>query len=151
MLSSRDTEKLCDFYKSVQAHVRSLSHVGINSARYGIIVTPIIIHRLPPQLELKLTEISNGKECDLQNLLSFFQASVAPRQRALCYSTDSGSSVGSGSSSCYRLDHCLSILCALLLLNIFLNDTVAKRRQAVYNYGTCFGSNQLSQNCPTKK
>ena len=51
--NSRDTECLWDFYNSVQSHVRSLSFLGIDAAMYGIIITPIIISRLPCQLALE--------------------------------------------------------------------------------------------------
>ena len=77
VLNSRDTECLWDFYNSVQSHVRSLLFLGIDAAKYGIIITPIIISRLPCQLALEWADVSKGKEGDLPHLLTFLQDFVA--------------------------------------------------------------------------
>ena len=181
-VSSGDTGKLWDFYNCVQSHVRSLAFLGINSSRFGIVITPIIVSRLPSQLALEWAETSKGKEGDLQNLLTFLQDTVNVRQRALCFSTDSSSMLSGastqdnntsqsrqprlattsaltvskqdslGSSS---LERCLTCGKAHNLVSCeqFLNSTVAKRRQAIYNYGACykcFGANHLAKNCPTR-
>ena len=98
VLNSRDTECLWDFYNSVQSHVRSLSFLGIDAAKYGIIITPIIISRLPCQLALEWADVSKGKEGDLPHLLTFLQDSLATRQRALCFSTSSAKATSKSSS-----------------------------------------------------
>ena len=98
VLNSRDIECLWDFYNSVQSHVRSLSFLGIDAAKYGIIITPIIISRLPCQLALEWADVSKGKEGDLPHLLTFLQDSVATRQRALCFSTSSAKATSKSSS-----------------------------------------------------
>ena len=98
VLNSRDTECLLDFYNSVQSHVRSLSFLGIDAAKYGIIITPIIISRLPCQLALEWAYVSKGKERDLPHLLTFLQDSVATSQRALCFSTSAANATNKSSS-----------------------------------------------------
>ena len=56
---------------------QSLSFLGIDAAKYGIIITPIIISCLPSQLALEWADVSNGKEGDLPHLLTFLQDYVA--------------------------------------------------------------------------
>ena len=178
VLNSRYTKCLWDFYNSVQLHVRSLSFLGIDAAKYGIIITPIIISRLPCQLALEWADVSKGKKGDLPHLLTFLQDFVATRQRALCFSTSAAKAISK--SSCEstlqeRLptasaltvieqlyshsdttrDRCFT--CgkdhSLVSCDRFLKSSVTKRRQAIYNYGACykcFKANHLAKNCPTK-
>ena len=162
-LNSRDTECLWDFYNSVQSHVRSLSFLGIDAAKYGIIITPIIISRLPCELALEWADVSKGKEGDLPHLLTFLQDSVATRQRALCFSTYTSRATRKSSSECIlqkRLPtagaltvseqvyshsdttHDCCFTCgkehSLVSCEQFLQTSVTKRRQVIYDYGACY-------------
>ena len=174
VLNSRDTECLWDFYNSVQSHVKSLSFLGIDAAKYGIIITPIIISRLPCQLALEWADMSKVKEGDLPHLLTFLQDYVATRQRALCFSTSTSKSFSEStlqerlptanaltvseqlySHSDTTRDRCFTSGkdYSLVSCDQFLKSSVTKRRQAIYNYGACykcFNANHLAENCPTK-
>ena len=75
-----------------------MSFLEIDAAKYGIIITPIIISRLPCQLALEWADVSKGREGDLPHLLTFLQDSVATRQRALCFSTATTKATSKSSS-----------------------------------------------------
>ena len=121
--------------------------------------------------------MSKCKEGDLPHLLTFLQDSVATRQRALCASTSTTKATSKPSSEStlqerlptasalavsehiysYSDAHGRCFTCAkkhiLVSCEQFLKFSVAKRRQAIYNYDACykcFKVNHLAKNCPIK-
>ena len=70
--------------KYVQAHVRSLSELEMDSNNYGIVTTLMIVRRLPGQLALELAETPNDK-WDLPHLFSFYCDVDATRERAIVF------------------------------------------------------------------
>ena len=158
VLNSRDTECLWDFYNSVQSHIKSLSFLGIDAAKYGIIITPTIISRLPCQMALEWADVSKSKEEDLPHLLTFLQDSVATRQRALCFSTSAVKATSKSTSESIlqeRLPTASALTVSeqvyshsdttrnrcftcskdhsLVSCDQILKSSVTKRRQAIYN------------------
>ena len=123
VLNSRDTECLWDFYNSVQSHVKSLSFLGIDAAKYG-------------------TSTSKSfSESTLQERL--------PTANALTVSEQLDSHSDTTRDRCFTCGKDYS----LVSCDQFLKSSVTKRRQAIYNYGACykcFKANHLAKNCPTK-
>ena len=112
-----------------------------------------------------------GKKGDLPHLVTFLQNSVAPRQRALCFSTSTTKATSKSSSesilqkrlpTASALTVCEQVYshsdtthdrCFMSHVNSFLKSSVTKRRQAFYNYGACykcFKANHLTKTCTTK-
>ena len=55
----------------LQAHTRSLDALGIDGDKYGVILTPLILSRLPQDIRLEWSREGKGHESDLKFLLEF--------------------------------------------------------------------------------
>jgi hypothetical protein len=63
--------KLWQLLDTLQGHVRSLEVLGIAGDQYGVILTPLLLSRLPEELRLEWSREGEGKEGDLEWLLTF--------------------------------------------------------------------------------
>ncbi|KAK4324412.1 hypothetical protein Pmani_004972 [Petrolisthes manimaculis] len=63
-------------------HVRSLEGLGINGDQYGVVLTPVILSRLPQDIRLEWSRESSGHEGDLEWLLKFLQTEIQRRERS---------------------------------------------------------------------
>lgn len=63
-------------------HVRSLEALGINGDQYGVVLTPVILSRLPQDIRLEWSRESLGHESDLEWLLKFLQKEIQRRERS---------------------------------------------------------------------
>ena len=66
----------------LQAHTRSLSALGIDGDKYGVILTPLILSRLPQDIRLEWSREGKGHESDLTFLLEFLQSEIQRRERS---------------------------------------------------------------------
>ena len=57
-------------YDDLQAHVRSLDALGISGEHYGVVLTPLILSRLTPELRLEWARDGEQHESDLLFLLN---------------------------------------------------------------------------------
>ena len=69
-------------YDDLQAHVRSLDALGISGEQYGVVLTPLILSRLTPELRLGWARDGEQHESDLLFLLSFLQREIERRERS---------------------------------------------------------------------
>ena len=65
-----------------QAHTRSLDALGIHGDKYGVILTPLILSRLPQGIRLEWSREGKGHEGDLTFLLEFLQSEIQRRERS---------------------------------------------------------------------
>lgn len=63
-------------------HVRSLEGLGIKGDQYGVVLTPVILSRLPQDIRLEWSRESSGHEADLEWLLKFLQTEIQRRERS---------------------------------------------------------------------
>ena len=72
--------------KSVQdsllLHVRSLERLGISGEQYGVILTPLILSRLPPAFRMEWARDSENKESDLTHLLACLKKEIERQDRS---------------------------------------------------------------------
>lgn len=72
--------------KSIQdqilVHVRSLEALEVSGSNYGIVLTPLILSRLPAEVRMEWARGGGGKESDLQYLLDFLKGEIERRERA---------------------------------------------------------------------
>ena len=66
-------------------HVRSLKGQGIDGDTYGVILTPLVVSKLPQDVALEWSRQGRGKENDLQFLLDFLKAEIQTRERSEIY------------------------------------------------------------------
>ena len=72
-------------------HIRCLEGLNIGGQRYGVILTPLILSRLPPEIRLEWARVCLGKEADLDFLLKFLHTEIESRERANTFSELKGS------------------------------------------------------------
>ena len=76
----------------LQAHTRSLAALGIDGDKYGVILTPLILSRVPQKLRLEWPRDGKGHESDLKFLLSFLQKEIQRRERSQMFQESLGPS-----------------------------------------------------------
>ena len=69
-------------FDELQAHVRSLQTLGIDGATYGVVLTPILLSRLPSQTRMEWARDAEGHEQDLKWLLEFLRKEIERRERS---------------------------------------------------------------------
>ena len=66
----------------LQAHVRCLEDLGITGEQYGVLLCPVILSRLAPDLRLEWARESENYEGDLEWLLEFLMNEISRRERS---------------------------------------------------------------------
>ena len=74
------------------SHTRALENLGIAGSQYGVILTPLILSRLPLEVRLEWSREAEGKESDLDFLLDFLKKEVQRRDRSLVIKDNTSSS-----------------------------------------------------------
>lgn len=82
LLNISSQESMWKIYDQVQVHVRSLANLGVSGEKYGLVLTPMILHRLPASVRLEWARSSEGKEGDVEHLLSFLFDEIERRERS---------------------------------------------------------------------
>ena len=67
-------------------HVRSLETLDITGERYGVVLTPIIVSRLPEDVRKDWAREGAGKESDLDFLLAFLKKEINSLERSQAFS-----------------------------------------------------------------
>ena len=80
------TSNLWALYDKLQTHVRSLESLGITGLTYGVILTPLVLHRLPESVRMEWARQGEGKEADLEGLIKFLFEEIMNRERSLTFS-----------------------------------------------------------------
>ena len=78
-------EQLWRLHDQIQINIRSLENLGISGSTYGVILVPIIMHLLPESIRYEYTRHCEGKERDLDYLLTFLQEEIRRREKAQIY------------------------------------------------------------------
>ena len=76
------TGDLWSLHDTLQTHIRSLETLDIKGDTYGVILTPLVLHKLPEHIRLEWARTGEGKENDLQSLLSFLHTEIRRRERS---------------------------------------------------------------------
>ena len=66
----------------LQSHTRSLEALGICGTQYGVILTPLILSRLPQDVRLEWSREGEGHESDLSYLLKFLEKEILRREKS---------------------------------------------------------------------
>ena len=80
-------EQLARFRDVLNVHVRSLAAQGITSDKFGAILMPIIVTKLPEEIRLEWSRDNEGKEDDLDHLLKFLDTEIKRRERCRSFGT----------------------------------------------------------------
>lgn len=93
-ITGRSTSDLWTLYDKLQTHVRSLETMGITGDKYGVILTPLVLHILPENIRLEWARLGDGRESDLEALLSFLQTEISTRERSQTFRSEHSSPRG---------------------------------------------------------
>ena len=85
---------LWTLYDDLQAHIRSLAAMGITGEQYGVVLTPLILSRLPPDLRMEWAREGEQHESELKFLLDFLHRELGHRERSQTFSRDSSAAPG---------------------------------------------------------
>nr|XP_027222490.1 uncharacterized protein LOC113814643 [Penaeus vannamei] len=75
-------ESLWNLLDQLHWHVRSLESFGINNKQFGVVLTPLVLGRLPQEIRLEWSRESTNHEGDLEWLLTFLQKEISRRERS---------------------------------------------------------------------
>lgn len=69
----------------LQSHVRSLEALEVTGSQFGVILTPLILSRLPLDVRMEWARDGEGHEGDLPFLLDFLAGEIKRRERSQSY------------------------------------------------------------------
>ena len=70
---------------SLLTHVRSLETLGVSGDQYGVILTPLILSRLPHDIRMEWAREGESHESDLAFLLTFLAKEIQRRERSATF------------------------------------------------------------------
>lgn len=85
----RVVSKLWTVYNELQSNIRSLDNLGVSGDKYGVVLTPLVLSRLPPEFRMEWARVSENRESDLLWLLDFLRSEITRRERSETYQTTS--------------------------------------------------------------
>ena len=149
--SNVSTSTLTQLYDELQTHLRSLEALGVDSRRFGVFLTPIVLACLPDDIRLEWARDSEGKESDLVYLLAFLQKEMHRHDRADLFvdkpattviKTSTASALATNASSSAKET---SISCGICSKKHptyrcwdLINASIADRREKVKSSKLCF-------------
>ena len=83
---------LWSLYDNLQTHIRCLESLDVTGDRYGVILTPLVLHKLPENIRLEWARLKDGKESDLESLLKFLHGEILRRERSQTFRPESSGS-----------------------------------------------------------
>ena len=78
--SDKDLSAIRRFYDDIEANVRSLQSLGIDSRNYGSLLSPLIMERLPHELKLIVSRNIKQDIWDLTKLLEIMNEEIRARE-----------------------------------------------------------------------
>ena len=108
-LSFAANDSLWNLFDTIQTHVRSLENLDIKGDKYGVILTPLILHQLPSNIRLEWSRVGEGHGRDLDFLLEFLYDEIRRMERSqtftgLSQATKSSPEARTGEGKALRYD-----------------------------------------------
>ena len=84
LLGIKVTEKgkLQALQDEIVKHTRSLETLGVTGDAYGVVLTPLILSKLPAEIRLEWAREGSGKEGDLPFLMDFLKKEIGRQERS---------------------------------------------------------------------
>ena len=152
---------LRQLFDEVESHICSLKALGIVAESYGAILAPVLVNKLPPDVQLIISRKVSSAGPDVDNILKAVKEELMARERMLCHTATSHSHneksrttattlltgmFGSSNPTCCYCQHPHpSGNC-----DKFKSDEAQK--QILQSSGRCFnclGKGYLCRNCPS--
>ena len=82
--SDKNLRELRKLYDTVEAHTRSLKGLGVDPKSHGIMLSSVLLSKLPPDLHLLVSRrMSTEEDLDLEGILELFEQELIVRERAV--------------------------------------------------------------------
>ena len=161
-----EISKMRNLYDSIEIHIRSLANLEVPSESYGTILIPMILAKLPQEMQLLISRKVGKDNWKLDDLLREFRVELEARERcSLLHSTSekkdsarrkyephtSSALLTTGDThSIQKCSYCgephLSSKCNII-------TDIAARRATLRRKGKCFAclkSGHIVRHCPSK-
>ena len=80
--SGSNVKELRNLYDQIEANVRSLQTLGVDSGSYGSLLVSVLLTRIPEEIRLIVTrEYTEGSDWNLDNLLKALEKELSARER----------------------------------------------------------------------
>ena len=79
--SDSNLKRRRELYDQVEAHVRALQALGVESGSYGKLLIPLLMEKLPTNLRLIISRCIDKQEWDLDVILRAFDGEIEARER----------------------------------------------------------------------
>ena len=80
--SDQSLKELRHLHDTVESHLRSLKTLGVEPTSYGVMLTPVLLAKLPPELRLIVSRKISSADLNMDNLLETFEEELVARERA---------------------------------------------------------------------
>ena len=77
-----DLKGLRSLQNEVEASVRSLKALGVNSKSYGTMLTPVLLTKLPPSIRLIVSRKISDADLNLETLQTALEEELVARERS---------------------------------------------------------------------
>ena len=84
--SSSSIPSLRELQDRLLVHIRSLTSLDVGGDRYGVILVPLILSKLTPDIHLEWAREGYGREADLDWLMNFLSEEINRRERSCAFS-----------------------------------------------------------------
>ena len=82
--SDHNLRELRKLYDTVEAHTRSLRALGVDPKSYGVMLSSVLLSKLPPDLRLLVSRrMSTEEDLDLDGILELFEQELMARERSV--------------------------------------------------------------------
>ena len=166
-----DVMKLRAVYDNVERHVRGLETLGIDNKQYGKLLVPILMSKIPTDLQLIITRKLGKDKWDLEALLKSFKEEIEAREMCLFVNASAAKenkknlvskkdqftslqTLFSGQTDLKKsVKNCsfcgqqhVSSKCSIVT-NVHARKTVLKQKGMCF---MCLRQGHISKNCPSK-
>ena len=80
---TNDVRKLRELYDIIEANVRGLESLGVESEKYGSLLIPVLQPKLPLQIQIEISRKIGGEDWSLTKLLEILRTELEARERCL--------------------------------------------------------------------
>ena len=87
-----DLHGIRGLYDKIETHVRSLENLGTSSESYGRLLIPVIVNKLPDELQLVISRKLEKGKWDVEQFMKEFKTELEARERC-CMINNSHSTV----------------------------------------------------------
>ena len=79
-LPNENVSQLRVIFDKINVHVRGLESLGISSERYGSLLIPVIMSRMPGEITIQVARIVEGNEWDIAQILDIIRKEIEVRE-----------------------------------------------------------------------